>query len=127
MPDIEERYSSMEETLNALEATLRQARENAPITAGMARAAQWARVEIFGHTCHYGRISEVERFGAKMLQIEIPVDGKPDGRWQTIHYAGSAVFSLSPSEEHVVMQRNKPYVPATARIAYAGDDDDCPI
>src|SRR6185437_2024728 len=72
----------------------------------------WARVEIFGHRRHYGRISEIERFGAKMMQVEIPVEGKIDGRWETILYAGGSIFSLSSSTQENVLAHNTPYVSA---------------
>ena len=36
---------------------------------------EWAIVEIFGHRRHAGRTREEERFGAKMLRIDIPVKG----------------------------------------------------
>ncbi|TIR88700.1 MAG: hypothetical protein E5X19_22515, partial [Mesorhizobium sp.] len=33
---------------------------------------EWMMVEIFGHRSHWGRGIEVERFGAKMLRIDVP-------------------------------------------------------
>jgi hypothetical protein len=33
---------------------------------------EWMLVEIFGHRTHWGRGIEVERFGAKMLRIDVP-------------------------------------------------------
>jgi len=61
----------------------------------------WACVEIFGHRKHYGRIQEVEKFGAKMLRVDVPVVaaapflGDSD-RFETFVYGGSAIFSLTP-------------------------------
>ena len=43
-----------------------------PSNAGPA-PEMWAQVEIFGHRRHYGRISEVERFGAKLLRVDVPI------------------------------------------------------
>jgi Protein of unknown function (DUF5131) len=33
---------------------------------------EWALVEVFGHRKHYGRAREVERFGTKMLRVDVP-------------------------------------------------------
>ena len=33
---------------------------------------EWAIVEIMGHRKHAGRIREEERFGAKMLRVDVP-------------------------------------------------------
>lgn len=35
-------------------------------------APHWAIVEIFGHRRHVGIASEEERFGVKMLRIDVP-------------------------------------------------------
>lgn len=64
----------------------------------------WACVEIFGHRKHYGRIGEVERFGAKMLRVDVPVSapapllGEAE-KFETFVYGGSAIFSLTPMTE----------------------------
>ncbi len=70
---------------------------------------EWAVVEIFGHRRHAGRTREVERFGAKMLRIDIPIKGDPENGWETIFYGGSSIFSFALSDEASVMQANKPY------------------
>ncbi len=45
---------------------------------------EWAIVEIFGHRRHAGRAREEERFGAKMLRIDVPVKGDPATHgWET--------------------------------------------
>jgi hypothetical protein len=33
---------------------------------------EWAIVEIFGHRRHVGKSREEERFGAKMIRIDVP-------------------------------------------------------
>lgn len=38
---------------------------------------EWAVVEVFGHRRHAGRTREEERFGAKMLRIDVPNKGDP--------------------------------------------------
>jgi hypothetical protein len=70
---------------------------------------EWAIVEIFGHRRHAGRIREEERFGAKMLRIDVPTDGDPAKGWETRYYGGSSIFSLSLSDEPTVMKANRPY------------------
>ena len=64
----------------------------------------WACAEIFGHRKHYGRISEVERFGAKMLRIDVPLaPAAPllgeDEKFESFVYGGGAIFSLTPMTE----------------------------
>lgn len=72
-----------------------------------APAFEWAIVEIFGHRRHAGRIREEERFGAKMLRIDVPVEGKADGRYETLWYGGSSIFSLALTDEPSVMRLNQ--------------------
>ena len=72
----------------------------------------WARVEIFGHTRHYGRTREEERFGSKMLRIDVPTGGDPDNpNWQSVYYGGNAIFSFVPCTEEQVYAANKPRTP----------------
>ena len=58
---------------------------------------EWAQVEIFGHRQHWGRIFEVERFGAKMLRIDIPTDHP--AVFDAVFYGGSSIFSVTPCTE----------------------------
>lgn len=84
---------------------------------------EWAIVEIFGHRRHAGRTREEERFGAKMLRIDIPMKGNPEEHgWQTHYYGGSSIFSFSLTDEASVMRANRPYEPAS-RISYREQDD----
>ncbi len=64
----------------------------------------WACVEIFGHRKHYGRVREVERFGTKMLRVDVP--GLPaapllgqEECFETFFYGGAAIFSFTPLTE----------------------------
>lgn len=106
--------------------------------AAMERAAQaeesadgweWAVVEVFGHRRHAGRIREEERFGAKMLRIDVPVDGDPVAKgWRTHFYGGASLFSVSPCDRDAALKANKPYAPPvrlslTHREPDEGDDD----
>ena len=93
---------------------------------------EWAIVEIFGHRRHAGRIREEERFGAKMLRIDIPTKGDPvQFGWTTHYYGGSSIFSFSLSDEVTVMKLNRPYE-AASRLTYHDApnsfeyDDDAP-
>jgi len=73
---------------------------------------QWMFVEVFGHRRHAGRCREEERFGAKLLRIDVPVLGDPDANgWQTLFYNGSSIFSLRFAREDAVLRRNRPYEP----------------
>lgn len=44
----------------------------APDTEPVDEPEEYAIVEIFGHRRHAGRIQEVDRFGSKMLRIDVP-------------------------------------------------------
>lgn len=71
---------------------------------------EWARVEIFGHTKHYGRIREEDKLGTKMLRVDVPKYDAPDViRWETFWYSAAAIFSLARTDEESVMKANKPY------------------
>jgi hypothetical protein len=73
---------------------------------------EWAIVEIFGHRQHAGRTREEQRYGAKMLRIDVPEKGDPATHgWRTYFYGGSAIFSFMLSTEETVMRANKPYEP----------------
>ncbi len=71
---------------------------------------EWAIVEIFGHRQHAGRAREGERFGTKMLRIDVPVNGDSETNgWKTHWYGGSSIFSYILTDEDSVMRLNKPY------------------
>lgn len=81
--------------------------------------AIWACVEIFGHRKHYGRVTEVEKFGTKMLRIDVPTVreapllGQPE-TFETFIYGGGSIFSLTPMTEEASRkwadyERPKPY------------------
>ncbi len=99
----------------------------------------WGLVEIFGHRKHYGRIKEVERFGTKMLRVDVPTataapllgEGET---FETFLYGGNSIFSLTPMTEEAARkwaetERPKPYQPLGRLPApnYDGDDDDRPF
>ena len=72
---------------------------------------EWAVVEVFGHRRHAGRIREEERFGAKMLRVDVPTEGDPAKAWATHFYGGAAIFSVSLSDMATVMRINAPATP----------------
>ena len=93
----------------------------------------WACVEIFGHRKHYGRVKEIERFGCRMLRVDVP--GAPaapllgeEQTFETFICGGSAIFSLTPMTEEAARkwaeaERPKPYRPLD-RLPPPGLDDD---
>lgn len=106
---------------------------------------EWAVVEIFGHRRHAGRIREEERFGTKMLRIDVPTPA-PAGpepapptpvpttpvptTWATHWYGGASVFSLTLADEATVMRLNRSYerparylAPPSTDIDYTNLDD----
>lgn len=85
---------------------------------------EWAVVEVMGHRRHAGRTREVERFGAKMIRVDIPTKGDPDAHgWTTHFYPGSALFSFTPCTREAALKANKPYEPA-ARLSYRSAETD---
>lgn len=57
----------------------------------------WAIVELMGHLRRAGRISEVDRFGAKLLRVDIPAGED----FVTEFYGGSAIYRLRPCAEDI--------------------------
>lgn len=73
---------------------------------------EWCFIEIMGHRSHWGRCREVERFGAKMVRVDVPIDGDPVAKgWATHFYGGPSIFSFALTDEQTVLKRNKPYAP----------------
>jgi hypothetical protein len=69
-----------------------------------------AVVEIFGHRSHAGFIREEERFGAKMIRIDVPKNGDADHPiWETHWYGGASIFSLTLTDAASVFAANRPY------------------
>src|ERR1700752_4609464 len=76
---------------------------------------EWAIVEIFGHRRHVGKAREEERFGAKMLRIDVPKIGasKDEVTWSSHYYGGSSIFSYTVTDEKTVMRyAERSYTPA---------------
>src|SRR5262245_42250472 len=95
---------------------------------------EWMLVEIMGHRAHWGRARQEERFGAKMLRIDVPLKGDPAvNGWSTHYYGGASIFSFTLTDEATVMAKNKPWEPPSRLTlpapgipdgAHHGDDDD---
>lgn len=97
----------------------------------------WACVEIFGHRKHYGRVREVEKFGAKLLRIDVPIAVSApllgeEERFETHLYGGSSIFSFTPMTEEAARKwaaserRYSGDYPTMARLPaprYDGDPD----
>src|SRR5689334_12934495 len=61
---------------------------------------EWMLVEIMGHRTHWGRVREEERFGSKMMRVDVPLKGDPDTHgWGTFYYSGAAIFSYTLTDE----------------------------
>jgi hypothetical protein len=87
---------------------------------------EWMLVEIMGHRTHWGRARQEERFGAKMLRIDVPNKGDAATHgWSTHYYGGASIFSFTLTDEATVMVRNKPYEPPSRlRLPAPGIADD---
>ena len=94
---------------------------------------EWMLVEVLGHRRHTGRVREEERFGAKLLRIDVPLKGDPEAHgWQTHYYAPASLYGLTPCTREAALQANRPYEPP-ARYAlthqrdHEADDPDMPF
>lgn len=90
-----------------------------------AQAWEWAIVEIFGHRRHVGKAREEERFGAKMLRIDVPKKASADDvTWSSHYYGGSSIFSYTVTDEKTVMNyAERSYTPAIPYRDHGHDDD----
>lgn len=96
---------------------------------------EWMLVEVFGHRMHWGRGCEVERFGAKMLRIDVPqvewsepTEHQPTptpvvNGWVSHFYGVAAIFSNTLTDERTVLLRNAPYA-KPARYLPAPEPDE---
>jgi hypothetical protein len=111
--------------------------ETATATAASAEDGfEWMLVEIFGHRTHWGRGMEVERFGSKMLRIDVPqvewsmpTEEKPTpepvvtGR-VTHFYGGASIFSNTLTDETTAIRQNAPYSRPSRFLPPPDDSDD---
>jgi hypothetical protein len=61
----------------------------------------WAVIELMGHVCLPGRVSEVQRFGATLGKVEVPA---PDGSFVTHYFNGGSVYRETPCTEEVARE-----------------------
>lgn len=97
---------------------------------------EWALVEVMGHRSHWGRVREEERFGTKMLRVDVPnfektadlevvgdaesagiQPAEPTITWSTHYYSGAAIFSFTLTDQATVIKKNRPYE-APHRLTY---------
>lgn len=86
----------------------------------------WAIVEIFGHRRHVGRIREEERFGTKMLRIDVPkVDPETVAviGYASHFYGGGSIFSITPTDEDSAIRVNKPWTPHRTALPPPSEPD----
>jgi hypothetical protein len=91
-----------------------------------AEPEEYAIVEIFGHRRHVGRVLEVDRFGAKLLRIDVPNEGDFAKGFVSHFYGGSSIFSFTNTDLETVKKVNARRETApgvyTPRIAYHEPD-----
>ncbi|MFC5359527.1 hypothetical protein [Azospirillum himalayense] len=108
--------------------------ETTPSTpATAAPAAEWAKVELLGHRTRYGLAREVERFGTKMLRIDVFGPGA-DTPILTEFYPGPSLFGYRPCTEECARawasdrwnlpEEVRPALPAPEATVIDGDDPD---
>ena len=101
--------------------------EAGKIDAGTADAPpdEYAVVEIFGRRRHVGRILEVDRFGTKMLRVDVPKDGKFENGFVSHFYGGASIFGMTPCDLATVEHANAPSPWSSAgRLTYVHDEDE---
>ena len=86
---------------------------------------EWAIVELFGHIRTAGRISEVERFGGRLMRLDVPGD---DGGFAATQYLGNAaLYRVTVTTEEIARQvarlgRPEPVQRWELTAATEGDD-----
>ena len=105
--------------------------EAAPTTEPQNDGWEWAIVEVMGHRRHAGRTREEERFGAKMIRVDVPIKGDPVANgWESHFYGGGSIFSMAPCTEAVarkMAEANRPraYLPR-AHLPAGMEDEPAP-
>lgn len=76
---------------------------------------EYAIAEFFGHTTMVGRISEVERFGCKMLALEPLFNG---ALLAAVFNGGASIYRLTPCTKQIAWEkqpRNEYQLPPSVR------------
>ncbi len=76
-----------------------------------AKTPTWAKIELFGHSCYWGRVREIEAYGGRMGIIEslTPHGFSPE----PVIFGAGALFRVTPMSENSVRRAALPhsYVP----------------
>jgi|SRR5882672_1975919 len=65
-------------------------------------------LEIFGQRQHFGFAREEERYGSKMIRIDVPVNGDRERTvWETHWYGPAAIFGVRLTDAVTVFEANK--------------------
>ena len=59
---------------------------------------QWCIVELMGHVCMAGLVTEEARFGTKLGRVDIP---RLSGSFSTHYFGGGSVYRLTPTTEEI--------------------------
>ncbi|MDE2342744.1 MAG: hypothetical protein KGL63_05025 [Betaproteobacteria bacterium] len=73
-----------------------------PITVATMPPGDYAIVEFFGHTTMVGRVSEVEKFGSKMLVLEPLFNGH---LLSPVMHGGASIYRLTPCSPEIALER----------------------
>lgn len=76
--------------------------ESVQIEAGDLPAGDYAIVEVLGHRTLVGRVSEIERFGTKMLQIEALF---ADVMLAPVLLGGGSIYQFTPCSPEIAFAR----------------------
>lgn len=88
----------------------------------------WAIVELMGHRVIAGFVSEVTRFGAALMRVDVP--GREAETAISQLYGGAAIYCVTPTTEETVRRKlQQTYdLPEMVRLALPAPDlsDDRP-
>lgn len=86
-------------------------------------ADEWGIVEVFGHIRLAGRMTEVERWGTTMMQLDIPGD---DADFRATQFlGGGSLFRVTPTDEATARRVALSLAPPVHRYELpAGPDPD---
>lgn len=76
--------------------------DHTPISADNLPEGEFAIVEVLGHRTLIGRVSEIERFGTKMLQVE-PFFG--ESMLGPVLLGGSSIYQFTPCSAETAFER----------------------
>lgn len=79
---------------------------------------EWCMVELMGHVRHYGLVTEVERFGQKMMRLEIH---KPSEVIKLL-IGGAAIYRVTETTEELCRAQYEDT--SVTAIGYDHDRDD---